>query len=358
MFLTDVDTSITYDDLIADLNGGVFKHLLCSLVADMVEGRTINLLNYEAQPAPLARKIVSKTDLLDRVCNTRSKIAIQTSGTTGEPKEIVHEVSKLLQDTKRSDQGSVWLYAYNPFHMGGVQVLLQALVNGDSMVYGYKKDRDSLLTSIERNHVTHVSATPTFYRLLLPFEKAYPTVLRVTVGGERVDANTLQIIKKMFPSARVTNIYALTETGAVLFSHNESFELNDKTKVVEGVLLVQDKTGQWHDTGDAIEMLDEKTFVFSGKKADIINIGGNNVSPLEVEDALRQNEDIQDAVVYHKTNALLGNVLMCDVLLLRETTEQEIRERLVESGLEDYQVPRIMKFKTHLEISDNMKALR
>ena len=40
-----------------------------------------------------------------------------SSGTTGKPKEIVHQVSKLLQDTKQKDKSSIWLYAYNPFHM-------------------------------------------------------------------------------------------------------------------------------------------------------------------------------------------------------------------------------------------------
>ena len=242
--------------------------------------------------------------------------------------------------------------------MGGVQVLLQVLVNGDSIVYGYKKDRESLLACIERHKITHISATPTFYRLLLPCKKEYPTVIRVTVGGERVDSNTLKIIKNMFPSSKITNIYALTETGAVLFSNNEYFKLNDKTKVVEGILFVRNKKDGWHNTGDTIKMLDEKTFMFSGRKSDIINIGGNNVSPSEIEDVLKQNDDIQDAVVYHKNNSLLGNVLVCDISLLNQVTEQDIRAGLLEGGLEDYQIPRIIKFKQNLDISDNMKALR
>ena len=49
MFLTDSDTSISYNDLIAGLNEGIPKHLLCSFVADIVEGRKINLLNYKTQ---------------------------------------------------------------------------------------------------------------------------------------------------------------------------------------------------------------------------------------------------------------------------------------------------------------------
>ena len=358
MFLTDSGTSISYNDLVADLNEGSSKHLLCSFVADMVEGRKINLLNYKAQDVPVAKRIVSKKDLINRIRNTKSTIAIQTSGTTGKPKEIVHEVSKLLQDTTRKDKSSVWMYAYNPFHMGGIQVLLQTLVNGDSIIYGYKKDRESLLAYIERYKITHISATPTFYRLLLPFEKEYPTVLRVTVGGERVDSNTLKIIKRMFPASKTTNIYALTETGAVLFSNNEYFKLNNKTKIVEGILFVQNKQDEWYDTGDVVKMLDAQTFMFSGRSSEIINIGGNNVVPSEIEIALKQNDDIQDAVVYHKNNSLLGNVLMCDISLLNQTTEQNIRNGLALGGLEDYQIPRIIKFKHRLDISDNMKALR
>ena len=90
MFLTDSDTSISYDDLVADLNEGRSNHLLCSFVADIIEGRRINLLSYKAQDAPFAKKITSKKDLINRIRNTKSTIAIQTSGTTGKPKEIVH----------------------------------------------------------------------------------------------------------------------------------------------------------------------------------------------------------------------------------------------------------------------------
>ena len=162
----------------------------------------------------------------------------------------------------------------------------------------------------------------------------------------------------MFPSSKTTNIYALTETGAVLFSNNEYFKLNDKTKIIEGILFVQNKKDEWYNTGDVVKRLDEKTFMFSGRRSDIINIGGNNVVPSEIESVLKQNDDIQDAVVYHKNNSLLGNVLMCDISLLNQTTEQNIRDGLAEGGLEDYQIPRIIKFKHRLDISDNMKALR
>ena len=104
---------------------------------------------------------------------------------------------------------STWLFTYNNRHMGGVQVLLQAIINLDCIVDVYKKDRNFILKQIDKMKVTHISATPTFYRMLLPFEKVYENVSRVTVGGERSDTKTIKFIKEQpifikttYPGAR------------------------------------------------------------------------------------------------------------------------------------------------------------
>ena len=99
---------------------------------------------------------------------------------------------------------------YNKYHMGGIQVLLQAFRNGSTIIDAYKKDRQYTLNSILKYEVTNISATPTFYRMLLPIDKKYYSVNRITVGGERIDSNTIGLIKVMFPNAKINNIYAFS----------------------------------------------------------------------------------------------------------------------------------------------------
>lgn len=50
-------------------------------------------------------------------------------------------------------------------------MFFQAFMNLNFLVNVFNKSRTEVYSLIETNRVTHMSATPTFYRLLLPFEK-------------------------------------------------------------------------------------------------------------------------------------------------------------------------------------------
>ena len=52
---------------------------------------------------------------------------------------------------------------------------------------------------------------------------------------------------------------------------------------------------EWYNTGDMIEVISENPlkFRFASRKNDIINVGGYNVNPLEVEEII---SDVEDAL--------------------------------------------------------------
>ena len=128
-------------------------------------------------------------ELIEALSQSTSEITIFTSGTTGQPKRVTHSVATLARNVRKGAQYKehVWAYAYNPTHMAGTQVFFQALMNQSTMVNVFGKQRDVVYQQIERYGITHISATPTFYRMLMPFEKAYSSVKRVTLGGEKSD---------------------------------------------------------------------------------------------------------------------------------------------------------------------------
>ena len=102
--------------------------------------------------------------------------------------------------------------------------------------------RAEVYSKIERYQVTHISATPTFYRLLLPFEQSYPSVQRVTLGGEKSDNHLYENIHKIFPEAKINNVYASTEAGSLLVAKGDSFQIpisiRNKFMVVDNELLI------------------------------------------------------------------------------------------------------------------------
>lgn len=357
MFLVDEKTSITYPQLFEQLNTGKYKHVLCSILGDIIDGREIYFSNYQHKEKPIKTNITSKEQFLKKIKESNSLLHLNTSGTTGTPKIIQYKISDLLKDVKFIKEKAIWLYTYNPFHMGGLQVLLQAVLNENALVYAYKKDKKYILRSIKKYNVSHISGTPTFYKLLEPFEEIYPTLIRATLGGERVSVQILDFIKKIFPNAKINNIYALTETGAVLFSDSEIFRTNDKTKIIDNILFVKDEKGEWKDTGDNVKKITNNTFSFAGRKANIINIAGNDVNPAKVENVLMKNCKIRDAIVYPKKSSSLGNLLICDVVASEATSVKNIRSYLSESTLEYYEIPRVINLVPKLKVSDNTKRI-
>jgi acyl-coenzyme A synthetase/AMP-(fatty) acid ligase len=355
MFYVKNDKKISYDVLISDINGGTCDDFLSSLISSIVCGVEIDLSSDSLFNR--SNNISDVNDLHDRIMNSKSTLLMKTSGTTGMPKTKLHKISDLLKNTKSLSGESAWLLTYNRGHMGGVQVILQALSNLDCLVDVYRMPREIILNLVKNQNVTHISATPTFYRMLLPFEESFSSVKRVTVGGERTDTQTLNLISKMFPGAKVNNIYATTETGAILFSNSEIFQLNDKV-FVDKTLKVRMEDGTIHDTGDLVQMIDETRFAFCGRNSNIINVGGNNVNPTIIEDVLKSHEKIKDAVVYGRPNKLLGNVLVCDVVALKDISKEEIRNHIGCSIEQKYMHPRIIKFKDELKINQSNKVVR
>ena len=182
--------------------------------------------------------------LIEAVFSSQSQITIFTSGTTGQPKEVVHTVQSLSRSVRRGDKyrDSIWAFAYNPTHMAGLQVFFQAFGNGNTIVNVFNSSRDEVFAAIDAQGITHISATPTFYRLLLPCDHVCPTMRRVTLGGEKSDRQLYDSIGCIFPNAKINNVYASTEAGSLFAARGDAFrippELKDKFKEVDGELLI------------------------------------------------------------------------------------------------------------------------
>jgi len=356
VFLVEDKVFVSYDDLLKGAGG----HILCSFIYDIINGEDIRLDRPHKSSTTKSHrcKVRSKADLIDRVFSSKSRVFLNTSGTTGQKNLASHKVSDLASGAKKSSSLDVWLYTFNPFHIGGFQVLLQALTNGSSIVYAYKKNKDYILNSIKKFGVTHISATPTFYKLLHPLKETFPYVSRVTLGGEKGDDFTFDLVSKIFPNAKITNIYALTEAGSVLYSSTNIFKINKDCKIINDTLHVRDRLGQFIDTGDLVSLVDDSSFVFSGRRKNIINIAGNDVNPSEVEELIKKDEGIKDAIVHSLSNSRFGNVLVCDVVKLnKDKSENDIKQFLKKMHLEDYKIPKIINFVDNLKISENLKSI-
>lgn len=306
-----------------------------------------------------------------------SEITIFTSGTTGQPKKVVHSIDTLTRSVRLGEKykGQVWAYAYNPTHMAGLQVFFQAFENQNTLVNVFNMQRSEVYQKISEYQITHISATPTFYRLLLPFEDSYLSVQRVTLGGEKSDNHLYENIRKIFPNAKINNVYASTEAGSLFAAKGDCFQIPEKTRekfmVVDEELLIHRSLlgksdsfkfdGDYYHSGDLIEWVnkEEGIFKFKSRKNELINVGGYKVNPGEVEDAINAMDGVKQSLVYGKANSILGNVLIAEVQLEDgcTLTDLDIRKSLKEQ-LQDFKIPRKIRFVEAFSLTRTGKLKR
>lgn len=402
LFLHDNNTERTYDELIEKINSMDYCYpkfqspslfdFWTNLIAGLISNSSVTLLDSDISQsetdASILRDINKRAnivkpfvndfhELLGLVEKSTSEITIFTSGTTGQPKEVHHSYQSLSRGVKKGDKfkNNIWGFAYNPTHMAGLQVFLQAFSNGNPLINVFNKDRQYVLDRILEFHISHISATPTFYRLLLPVENVCESVIRVTLGGEKSGENLYKVIRQLFPNAKITNVYASTEAGTLFASKGDCFKIpeiiRDKFKVIDDELYIHESllgkslsfklNGEYYASGDLIEWVDVKEglFRFKSRKNELINVGGYKVNPTEVEEALRGIEGVIDVRVFGKSNSILGNVLCADIVKdsCSSLTEIELRSEL-KDNLQDFKIPRRIRFVESLSITRTGKMSR
>ncbi|MGQ9847774.1 MAG: ANL family adenylate-forming protein, partial [Bacteroidales bacterium] len=369
-----------------------FKHIILSLLideeiilldSDFTESELIKLTghsNYDKFVKSVDKSLVSiitdKNTLIRKLSIPKEnwKITLFTSGTTGIPKKVSHNLKSITRFVKISEHNkkSIWGFAYNPTHMAGIQVFFQALTNGNTIIRLFGLNTKLIYDEIRNNNITHISATPTFYRLLLPCNESFPSVERITFGGEKFNEKTMIQLRAIFPNAKITNVYASTEAGTLFASENDIFTIKSDfehlIRVENGELLIHNslmgdsdiKIEEWYKTGDLIEIISTKPlkFRFISRKSDIINVGGYKVNPLEVEEVILTLPGVKHAHVYSKSNSVLGNVICCDLVCdNKELNELSIRKYL-QSKIQEFKIPRIFRFVDELSITRSGKIKR
>ena len=323
------------------------------------------------------------SEFANRTASTTSWV-LATSGTTGTPKLIEHSTESLTKTCKLDPERGRnyrWGLVYDPFRFAGLQVVLQAIASGSLLVFTNEFNNISEQARFLREQeINSLSATPTFWRkLLMSGEFEGHPLKQITLGGESADQTVLNALRKAFPSARVTHIYASTEAG-VGFSvtdGNAGFPIDylvngtGKNQVVisnTGKLLIKPEVntgttlnGQslldangFIDTGDLVETRGDRVY-FLGRDSGTINVGGNKVIPEEIESVIRAIQGVVEVVVKPRTSAVMGQLVTAEIVAAKHITDLKFLKKTIiihcRENLENFKVPALIKFVD--EISSN-----
>lgn len=341
----------------------------------------INDTNNQVKDASSFKDFINKpkniSELINGVCKSKSKITLFTSGTTGQPKKITHSISNLFREVRRGKKfkENIWAFAYNPTHIAGLQVFFQALSNKNTIHNIFEYSKNDIINIINEYNITNISATPTFFRLLVPLKYPLESIKNVSLGGEKSSPELIEKINDSFPNAKILNIYASTEAGTLFSTSGNSFQIlpanKNLIKIINGELLIHKSLiGEqmnikfeevWYKTGDMVEIINPETneFVFSSRKNEMINVGGNKVNPIEVETLIDNIPEVKKSFVFGKPNSILGNILHVKIQLRShvDITELSIKQYL-NNNLEKYQIPRRIEFVKHLTLTRSGKLKR
>lgn len=258
--------------------------------------------------------LLGDVEAIQSALREKRHLVIRTSGTTGVPKEVPVDVVSALERKRPGLQDERWLLTYSAQRWAGISVVLHAIKSDCILCVPESLSFSHLLAAATVLSPTHLSCTPSMFRNLVSHDSA--GVLRgvpfvqVTFGGEAATQSVLDLARSVWPRARISHVYASTELGDICAVSDglegvprhkfEAFAFTeDGELVVRGV-----------QTGDFWELRGER-FHFVGRKEEIINVGGNKISPLAVEEfALAQGA--RAARAFAVPSALMGSLVGLD----------------------------------------------
>lgn len=321
-----------------------------------------------------------------RMRDVETRWLMTTSGTTGVPKIIPHTLKSLARTVYRGAPGwaPVWGQLYDPTRFAGMQVTLQALMGGQTLVAvdtnAPLRDQVAMLAE---SKVTHLSGTPTLWRrlLMVPEIKDIP-LEQATLGGEIVDQAILDALKSQLPDTRVTHIYASTEAGVGFSvkdgragfpaSFLESGPAGVEMSLRDDVLWLKPPSGGqpapgievdeagFICSGDRIKSEGDRLY-FLGRDSGMMNIGGVKIYPEAVERVILEVEGVLLANVSSKANPMTGALVVVDIQPAEGVERPALKKAIQDhcrAKLEREAVPAVIRFHDKLETNAAGKLLR
>ena len=271
----------------------------------------------------------------------------QTSGTTGEPKGVMLSHEALVRNALTFAQ----LFQSGPdtrtpilaplFHNTGYNdCLAHMLVAGGRADLHRRFDAGTVGRAILAGDYGYVIAVPTMYgRMTAALEGVAPSAAApwLAYGGAPMPAAVAERFGRLVPGARLVNVYGFSEATAITHYLPWRPGARDLAAIgvavpgtldrinAEGELQVRTPTammGYWRDeratrakyedgwlrTGDLAARGDDGMLRLIGRIDDLINRGGEKISPVEVEAALSAHPDVLEAAVVGLDDPDLGQV--------------------------------------------------
>jgi o-succinylbenzoate---CoA ligase len=299
-------------------------------------------------------------------------VVIHTSGTSSAPKPIELTYGNLLWSALGSavalglDPDERWLCALPLSHVGGLSILVRSAIYATTAVVHERFEADRVLQALRDEQITLVSLVATTLARLLDAGLEHPPALRcaLTGGGPIPPALVERATTAGVP---VSMTYGLTEscsqatttplaaiTQGDLGAGPPLFCTRARTNA-DGEILLQGPTlapgalaaDGWLHTGDLGSFDARGGLWITGRKADTIVSGGENVAPSEVEAVLESHADVLEAAVVARPDEQWGEAVTAIIVPRPERAPDTDQLRAhCAAKLAAYKVPKRIELRT------------
>ena len=309
-------------------------------------------------------------------------VVIHTSGTTSAPKPVELTYGNLLWSAlgsavaladRRSRRSSIgldprerWLCALPLAHVGGLSILLRSTIYATTAIVHERFDTDQVLHALRDQEITLVSVVATTLARLLDAGLERPSSLRCALTGGGPVPPAL-VSRARAAGVPLSLTYGLTEacsqvtTTPVAALDQDALSAGHPlfcTRVrvtADGEILLAGPTvapgslhaDGWLHTGDLGALDEHGRLHVTGRRADTIVSGGENVAPAEVEAVLEAHPDVLEAAVLPRADEHWGEAVTAIVVTRPGTAlEAEALRAHCAGALAPHKVPKRVSF-TH-----------
>ena len=318
-------------------------------------------------------------DLRKTVDGDEVALGLQTSGTSGTPKPVAPTFANLHWSALGSAAAlgarpdDAWLCTLPLSHVGGLSIVIRSAIQGTRAVVHERFDTDRVLHALHEDDVTLVSLVPTTLQRLLDAGLKHPPRLRCALLGGAPVPPALQR-RAARAGIPVAQTYGLTETCSQVTTQTPGeleadagpplFCIRIRTAPdgeieVQGPTVVGQAPGTWLATGDLGRLDREGRLTVTGRKADTIVTGGENVAPTEVEAVLAEHPSVQEAAVHGRPHPAWGEAVVATVVLKpgAHASPDELRRHCA-AQLAGFKVPKQIDLTSALPRTRSGKLLR
>ncbi len=339
-----------------------------------------------------------------KIVNQPSDLAyiIYTSGTTGQPKGVMVEHKSIVNTlyfrikeyNMSEDDKCIQLFSF--IFDGFLTSLFTPLLSGaKTVLVSSIYDIELISKTIIKEKISHLISVPTVYKLIFSRDDAnYSSVKVVTLAGEAITDDIIELTNKKYPFIELVNEYGPTETSVLtsIFRdqqqhkkisigkpiHNMQLYIVSSTNLLQpvgvvGELLIggiglargylnndnltkekftyfEPATGRMHNeedksstairvyrTGDLARWLSDGNIEFLGRIDHQVKIRGLRIELGEIENAILKYESIQECVVIDRDDK--GDRYLCAYIVGKKMGDQEDVRDFLSTRLPYYMIP-------------------